>query len=137
MTDIEGQVRRAYAGRAAEYTRLLGDIAHMDELDRDRISGWALQIDGPVIDAGCGPGHWTDFLHQRGVDICGVDFVPEFIFEGAAAEPFQHAVTEALYWSVPRMRALLENAGFKVIDTEMRRDEGGRRPNAAMTATAL
>jgi len=201
VTDIEAQVRRAYAGRAAEYTRLLGDIADMDERDRDCISRWALRIDGPVIDAGCGPGHWTDFLSQRGVDICGIDLVPEFIeiarsrfpavpfrtssfhtlalqdeslsgvlawyslihlqptelpaalaefrrvlrpdghflvgfFEGPAAEPFQHAVTDAFYWSVPQMRVLLENAGFKVLDTEMRRDEGGRRPHAAMTATA-
>lgn len=36
-------------------------------------------IEGSVLDIGCGPGHWTDLLHRDGVDIQGVDLVPEFI----------------------------------------------------------
>ena len=48
-------------------------------LDRQRIERGAERIDGPVIDVGCGPGHWTDFLHRRGVSVQGVDLVPEFI----------------------------------------------------------
>ena len=72
-------VHLAYASRAAEYTAILGTVDDMHELDRRRIGRWAEQISGPAIDAGCGPGHWTDFLHQRGVDITGIDLVPEFI----------------------------------------------------------
>ena len=77
MTDE--RVLRAYSARAAEYTRALGALEDMHELDRRRIESWAGEVSGPVIDAGCGPGHWTDFLHQRGVDVSGVDLVPEFI----------------------------------------------------------
>ncbi|WP_253250621.1 class I SAM-dependent methyltransferase [Arthrobacter globiformis] len=80
MTDA--LVRRAYAAHAAEYTGVLGTVEDMHELDRRRIERWSEQLSGPVIDAGCGPGHWTDFLHKRGVEITGVDLVPEFI-EGA------------------------------------------------------
>ena len=77
MTDA--QVLHAYAARAAEYTSVLGAIEDMHEHDLRRIERWAGEIRGPVIDAGCGPGHWTDYLHKRSVDIAGVDFVPEFI----------------------------------------------------------
>jgi ubiquinone/menaquinone biosynthesis C-methylase UbiE len=62
-----------------EYTSVLGAVEDMHELDRRRIERWSEQISGAVIDAGCGPGHWTAFLHQRGVEITGVDLVPEFI----------------------------------------------------------
>lgn len=77
MTD--SLVRHAYATRAAEYTSLLGAVEDMHQLDQRRIERWSEQLSGPAIDAGCGPGHWTDFLYQRGVEITGVDFVPEFI----------------------------------------------------------
>ncbi|MET3165072.1 UNVERIFIED_ORG: SAM-dependent methyltransferase [Arthrobacter sp. UYEF10] len=196
MTDA--QVLQAYAARAAEYTSVLGAIEDMHELDRCRVQQWAEQISGPVIDAGCGPGHWTDFLHRRGVDVSGVDLVPEFIesarvrfpevsfqvssiraldladgsmggvlawyslihldptelphalselrrvlrpeghllvgfFMGASAEPLDHAVTRAYYWSVDQMSRLLEEAGFEVLDVEKRRDHGSR-PHAAIAA---
>ncbi len=77
MTD--DLVRAAYAARAAEYTSLLGSVEDMHELDRQRIKRWAEAIDGQVVDVGCGPGHWTDFLQRHGVKVQGIDLVPEFI----------------------------------------------------------
>lgn len=198
VTDV--QVLQAYAARATEYTRVLGAIEDMHELDLRRISRWAAEVRGPVIDAGCGPGHWTDFLHKRGVEISGVDLVPEFIesarvrfpevlfrvsslraldvadgslsgvlawyslihlaptqlpnvlcelarvlrpqghllvgfFAGVSAEPFDHAITTAYYWSVDGMSRLLQDAGFEVLAVETRHDHG-RRPHAAIAATA-
>ncbi|GAA3322348.1 MULTISPECIES: class I SAM-dependent methyltransferase [Paeniglutamicibacter] len=198
MTD--SQVQQAYAARASEYTTILGAIDDMHEPDRNRIEHWAQQISGRIIDAGCGPGHWTDFLHKRGADISGIDLVPEFIesarlrfpdvpfqvsslraldeadgslngvlvwyslihlppadlppvlcelarvlspqghllvgfFDGEAAEPFDHTVAPAYYWSVAQMCSLLHDAGFDVIDTETRQDPGGR-PHAAISAIA-
>lgn len=198
VTDV--QVLHAYAARAADYTSALGAIEDMHELDRRRIERWAKDIRGPVIDAGCGPGHWTDFLHKRGVDISGVDLVPEFIesarirfpevsfrvsslraldvadgslngvlawyslihlapaelphilaelarvlrpqghllvgfFDGASAEPFDHVITKAYYWSIDQMSRLLQDAGFEVLDVETRQDPG-KRPHAAIAAIA-
>ena len=71
--------RSAYGARAAEYTRQLGSIGDTHELDRRRIGDWAAGIEGSVVDAGCGPGQWTDFLHRRGVAVEGIDVVPAFI----------------------------------------------------------
>lgn len=198
MNDV--QVLQAYASRATEYTAILEAVDDMHELDRRRIELWAEQISGCVIDAGCGPGHWTDFLHKRGADITGMDLVPEFIesarvrfpdvsfqvsslraldiadrslggvlawyslihlppaelpqvlselrrvltsqghllvgfFEGDSAEPLDHAVTRAYYWSVDQMRSMLHDAGFDLIDVETRQDPGSR-PHAAISAIA-
>lgn len=72
-------VRDAYAGRAEEYTALLGSMANTHESDQRLIAQWARDLRGAVIDAGCGPGHWTDFLKKRGVDAEGIDHVPAFI----------------------------------------------------------
>ena len=75
----DAKVLRAYAARAAAYTTLFGSLDDLHELDRQCIQRWAEQVTGRVIDAGCGPGQWTDFLHGQGVDITGIDLVPDFI----------------------------------------------------------
>lgn len=72
-------VRERYGARASEYTELLGSVDDLAEQDRDLIARWADTIDGRVVDAGCGPGHWTEFLHERGLDVLGIDLVPEFV----------------------------------------------------------
>src|SRR5438132_252486 len=73
------QVRDAYAARAAEYIGLFGSIDVAADQDRDLVLAWAQGVDGPIVDIGCGPGQWTNYLHQHGVDIEGIDPVPEFI----------------------------------------------------------
>lgn len=37
--------------------------------DLQVVSAWADSIDGDVIDAGCGPAHWTSVLMQRGLEL--------------------------------------------------------------------
>lgn len=44
-------------------------------------------LPGPVLDLGCGPGHWTAYLHSLGADVTGVDIVPEFIAHAQATFP--------------------------------------------------
>ena len=47
--------------------------------DVQLVTTWAEQIDGPLLDAGCGPGHWTGYLAKSVSDARGVDQVPNFI----------------------------------------------------------
>ena len=42
---------------------------------------------GPVLDLGCGPGHWTAYLHSLGAEVTGVDMVPEFIAHARGTHP--------------------------------------------------
>ncbi|WDF35066.1 class I SAM-dependent methyltransferase (plasmid) [Arthrobacter agilis] len=73
------EVRNAYSRRAAEYTELFGSTSFAHPSDRQLISSWAHNLEGEVVDVGCGPGHWTNFLTEYGVAARGVDLVPEFI----------------------------------------------------------
>jgi len=72
-------VREEYRRRAAEYAEALGSMEAVHPSDRALVEAWAGTVAGPVIDAGCGPGHWSRFLQERGVEVSGVDMVPEFI----------------------------------------------------------
>ncbi|WP_431245326.1 class I SAM-dependent methyltransferase [Leifsonia xyli] len=72
-------VRDAYDRRAAEYIELFGLMSSADGRDLRVVSSWADGLSGPVVDAGCGPGQWTDFLRRRGLDVRGVDQVPSFV----------------------------------------------------------
>lgn len=77
----EGSASEAYGRRAEEYISLLGDIEATASLDRELIAGWARgQPGGPLLDVGCGPGHWTNWLHEQGLDVGGVDPTPEFVY---------------------------------------------------------
>ncbi|GAB2578265.1 methyltransferase [Paractinoplanes abujensis] len=71
-------VRDAYSSLSEQYIGLFdGDWKTGDEaaLIRRHLTG----LDGPVLDLGCGPGHWSAALHAQGADVTGVDMVPEFI----------------------------------------------------------
>ncbi len=80
-------VRQAYARRAREYIAALGTMSAVHPLDELLVSGWARSVNGPVLDAGCGPGHWTSHLAAQGIDARGIDQVPEFVASARAAYP--------------------------------------------------
>ncbi|MDN4597269.1 class I SAM-dependent methyltransferase [Leifsonia virtsii] len=80
-------VRDAYARRSAEYIDLFGSMEPVHPADLQLVTTWADSLEGPVIDAGCGPGQWTDHLASRGKDVSGVDLVPEFISRARRSYP--------------------------------------------------
>ena len=69
----------AYSCRAREYSEVLGSMAAVHPSDLHLVSQWAGDVDGEIVDAGCGPGHWTNFLAEQGHAARGVDVVPEFV----------------------------------------------------------
>ena len=73
------RVRQSYAERAFEYVAALGDVDSMDPLDVNLLTDWGMNIHGPLLDAGSGPGHWTELLRSLGCDVTGLDIVPEFV----------------------------------------------------------
>ncbi|PPF56289.1 SAM-dependent methyltransferase [Clavibacter michiganensis] len=84
---MTGPVGDAYAARAAEYAERLGTLDAVHPADLALVTTWADGIAGPVLDAGCGPGHWTAHLACRGLDARGVDLVPAFVGHARAAHP--------------------------------------------------
>ncbi|MFS2281782.1 class I SAM-dependent methyltransferase [Microbacterium sp. OR21] len=84
MTETIGS---AYDVRAAEYVALLSDIAQTDARDRARIAAWRDATPGRLLDAGCGPGQWTRFLHDGARGVLGIDLSTEFIAHAGRAYP--------------------------------------------------
>jgi 2-polyprenyl-3-methyl-5-hydroxy-6-metoxy-1,4-benzoquinol methylase len=93
------EVSAAYGRRATEYTEKFGTMAATDPRDRDVVARWAARRTGPVIDAGCGPGHWTSWLAEQGCAVEGVDATAEFVAHARVAWPsvrFRTARLDAL-----------------------------------------
>ncbi|AJT41087.1 class I SAM-dependent methyltransferase [Psychromicrobium lacuslunae] len=80
-------VGSAYSLRAEEYASLFGSMVTVHPVDRELVRNWASAIEGEVLDAGCGPGQWTKFLHDLGLSASGLDQVPEFIDRARSAYP--------------------------------------------------
>lgn len=85
-------VAEAYDARADEYIALAGEIAQMAEADTALIAQWRDATAGRLLDAGCGPGHWTQFLHDGAFpdhsrDVLGVDLSAQFVAHARARHP--------------------------------------------------
>lgn len=80
-------MRDAYSSMSQQYIGLFdgGWLDHED--DTALVLRHLVGLRGPVLDLGCGPGHWTARLHSLGVDVTGVDLVPEFVAHARAAHP--------------------------------------------------
>jgi SAM-dependent methyltransferase len=96
---MSAEVQEAYSRRAAEYAEHLGTMAAVHPSDEQLVSSWAASVDGPLLDAGCGPGHWAAHLAARDHDVRGVDPVAAFVDHARAtwpSVPFAVASLESL-----------------------------------------
>jgi SAM-dependent methyltransferase len=68
-------VAASYDAVADEYVERIFDELRHKPLDRELLDRFAadLRAAGPVADVGCGPGHVTRYLSERGVDVTGID----------------------------------------------------------------
>lgn len=85
MTDAT--IAAAYDSRAAEYVEVAGSIGQMDAADRALIEKWRDCAPGRLLDAGCGPGLWTDVLHDGHRDVAGIDLSAHFLAEARSRHP--------------------------------------------------
>lgn len=77
--DLE-QVVAAYGDKAARYVDLVeANLAEPGD-DRALVERWSAHLPpGRVLDAGCGPGHWSALLHARGFEVEAFDATPAFV----------------------------------------------------------
>lgn len=73
--DLAGDYDRV----AERYANAYFDELNRKPFDREVLDRFAQGIAGRVCDLGCGPGHVARYLHERGVDIFGVDFSPRMV----------------------------------------------------------
>ena len=85
LNDVEGSYDRV----AEEYAqRIFGELEHKP-LDRPLLDRFAAKVQGlgPVCDMGCGPGHVARYLHERGVQVTGLDLSPMMVEQARCLNP--------------------------------------------------
>ncbi|MFD6444140.1 class I SAM-dependent DNA methyltransferase [Promicromonospora sp. NPDC060204] len=97
MTSSEqlATVRDDYDDKAEAYTAFIGEAFAGQPLNHVMIQAFADLVrqfagqsaGGQVADVGCGPGHVTALLRERGVDAFGVDLSPRLVAAARAAHP--------------------------------------------------
>ena len=79
----------SYDRVADEYVRRIFDELQHKPLDRQLLDRFAASVRdvGPACDIGCGPGHVARYLHERGVQVCGVDLSPAMVEQARRLTP--------------------------------------------------
>jgi SAM-dependent methyltransferase len=79
----------SYDRVADEYVRRIFDELQHKPLDRQLLDRFAASVRdvGPACDMGCGPGHVARYLHEQGVQVCGVDLSPAMVEQARRLTP--------------------------------------------------
>jgi SAM-dependent methyltransferase len=84
-------VRADYDDMADAYTAFVGEAFADRPLNHVMVQAFADLVrqagGGAVADVGCGPGHVTAYLRDRGVDAFGTDLSPQLVAIARAANP--------------------------------------------------
>jgi len=82
VTEFLEDIRWSYDNVATSYAELVQDGPPEEEDSLDRFASLASSSGDrrlPVLDVGCGPGRVAGLLHDRGLDVIGVDLSPAMI----------------------------------------------------------
>jgi SAM-dependent methyltransferase len=79
----------AYDAMAVRYAEFAREVWDASPLDNAALAAFVDHVRGAglVADLGCGPGHLTAHLRDRGLDVFGVDLSPAMIELARAAAP--------------------------------------------------
>ncbi|WP_410673252.1 class I SAM-dependent DNA methyltransferase [Amycolatopsis sp. cmx-4-68] len=77
----------SYDTVASSYADFVSDALEKQPYLKAALTLFAAQVDGPVADVGCGPGHFTAYLASLGVDAAGIDLSPGMIDLARASHP--------------------------------------------------
>jgi len=82
-------VQRSYDVVADEYVRRIYDELKGKPLDRELLDRFGARVRGTGVacDMGCGPGQIARYLHERGVQVLGVDLSPEMVSRARQLNP--------------------------------------------------
>jgi ubiquinone/menaquinone biosynthesis C-methylase UbiE len=69
----------SYDTVASSYAEFVSRALEEQPYLKAALTLFASQVDGPAVDVGCGPGHFTAYLASLGVDASGIDLSPGMI----------------------------------------------------------
>ena len=94
----------SYDRVADEYVRRIFGELHHKPLDLQLLDRFAARVRevGPVCDMGCGPGHVARYLHEHGVEVCGIDLSPELVERARRLTPdIEFSQGDMLHLEIP------------------------------------
>lgn len=77
----------SYDTVASSYAEFVSGALEEQPYLKAALTLFAAQVDGPAVDVGCGPGHFTAYLASLGVDASGIDLSPAMIDLARRAHP--------------------------------------------------
>jgi SAM-dependent methyltransferase len=86
---MTNDLQASYDRLAKEYAaRIYSELAHKP-LDRELLDRFAEEARGrgPICDVGCGPGHVARYLHERGVEVFGLDLSAGMVEQACRLNP--------------------------------------------------
>lgn len=84
-----GGVQSGYNRVAEEYARHIYEELQYKPLDRELLDRFAGRVrgEGLVCDLGCGPGQVARYLHDKKVEVCGMDLSPGMLEQARRLNP--------------------------------------------------
>ncbi|WP_410634189.1 class I SAM-dependent methyltransferase [Amycolatopsis sp. cmx-4-83] len=79
--------RTSYDTVAESYAEFVAGALEEQPYLKAALTLFAAEVDGPAVDVGCGPGHFTAYLASLGVDASGVDLSPAMVGLARRAHP--------------------------------------------------
>lgn len=82
-------LQSSYDCVAKKYAKRFHDELDRKPFDRKMLDWLVEKVDGlgTACDLGCGCGHIANYLHDRGLDVCGIDLSPEMIKQAQNLNP--------------------------------------------------
>lgn len=89
MEETQAELQRSYDRVAEDYAEEFCAELLQKPFDGKMLEWLAEKVygAGPVCDMGCGPGQVARYLHDLGVDSCGIDLSPEMVGQAKRLHP--------------------------------------------------
>lgn len=113
---MTGATRAGYDAVAATYAAEVAGELRGKPFDRALLDVLAEHAQGPVLDAGCGPGHVAAYLADRGCTVVGLDLSPAMCAIAAGTVPVVVGDLTALPFGTGALGGLV--CAFAVIHLE-------------------
>lgn len=83
------ELQNSYDEVAEEYVARIFHALEHKPRDRELLDRFAAMVrnSGPVCDLGCGPGHVTQYLQERGVNVFGIDLSSRMVEQARQLNP--------------------------------------------------
>lgn len=83
------ELQNSYDPVAEEYAKRYYDELNRKPFDRKMLNWFIEKMDGvgTVCDLGCGCGHIANYLHNRDLEVCGVDLSPGMVKQAQKLNP--------------------------------------------------